>query len=100
MREMPAEEFAGWRTAYDTDPWGDERADLSRAVGHSIVDSHRLKAKPKPYKDYMPFFREPEEKHPQPGDPNLGRQMWNAMANAWNNARKRNKAPKKPVKRK
>jgi len=89
---MPAGEFAAWWTAYDCDPWGDERADLRAAVGHAIADSARLKENPKPYKTYMPFYREPEEKHPGRGDPAAARKIWSALAAAWNKATGRNKA--------
>lgn len=94
MREMPAADFAAWQVAYDFEPWGDERADFSRAVGHSIMDSMRVKGNSKPRNAYMPFFREPEEKHPARGDPGMARQLWNAMAAAWNKARERRKAAK------
>jgi hypothetical protein len=99
MHEMPAGEFAGWRAAYEFEPWGDERADLSRAVGHAINDAILQKGRSKPRKEYMPFFHEPEEKHPAPGDPTLGRQIWNAMASMWNKARERRKAATTPRKR-
>lgn len=82
---MPAGEFAAWRTLYDMQPWGEERADVRAAVGHAILDSHRLKANPKPLKDYMPYYREPERKE-SPGDPEAGKKIVAALANAWRKA--------------
>ena len=51
-----------------------------------------LKKEPEALQGYMPFYREPEEKHPQPGDPEAGRNIGDAMASVWNKARKRRKA--------
>ena len=84
MAEMPAAEFAAWRVSYDIDPWGEELADVRSAVGHSIADSARQKANPKPFKDYMPFYYEPEDK--RPGDPEAGKKIWRALVSAWNKA--------------
>jgi hypothetical protein len=92
MAEVPARDFAAWRAWYDLEPWGEERADLSRAVGHAIADSHRLKKKPQPYGAYMPFWREPEPKRQPPADTSLGKKILGAIAAAWNKARGKKQA--------
>lgn len=99
MAEMSAEDFAAWRAAYDYEPWGEERADLRAAVGHAIADSARQKQNPRPYKDYMPFYREPEEEKPAPGDPDVGMKIWHNLAAAWRKAASRNKAATQPRKK-
>lgn len=60
---MPMREFALWRIKYNTDPWGEKRADLRFARLMALyANAHRSEGTP-PFtgEEFMPQFEELEE---------------------------------------
>lgn len=59
MEAMTWEQFRGWMDYASIEPFGEERADLRAAIGHSLTANVNRDAKrhPRPFtpEDFMPF---------------------------------------------
>lgn len=58
-------QLAQWLALYEVNPWGENRADLRAAIGHTILaNSNRDRAAhPEPFRriDFMPYAKRPPE---------------------------------------
>lgn len=61
---MPVDELALWYADYDSDPWGQERDDVSRALCATAVCGHMAKSELR-VKDLLPRYGTPRELTPE-----------------------------------
>jgi hypothetical protein len=67
LERLTSKQFGEWVAFYSIDPFGDQRGDLQAAIVAATV-SNRLRnktEKPAQPIDFMPFYREPEQKPEQ-----------------------------------
>jgi hypothetical protein len=72
---MPSPLFEEWRTLYDMEPWGDERADYTAGaiVASTQGDSGKVLELAR---KYMPFLKSPKRKPQTEADM---KDTWNAI---------------------
>ena len=58
LAAMTAKELRDWEAYYQTEPFGEQRADLRNGILCSLTDAcHRTKGQPQPPSAYMPFVK-------------------------------------------
>lgn len=74
LRELRPTELGLWLALWQIDPWGEQRADLRAAIGHSLLANINTDSSKRPQgwkpADFMPY-RDREDDKPEEVDESL-----------------------------
>jgi hypothetical protein len=77
LAETTAEQFEEWRTLYEMEPWGEERADIAAGILAGVIDKQEGKLLEIARK-YMPFLKREPVKPQSEADM---QKAWDAICN-------------------